>query len=147
MKRLLLYGILALSLAANATVLLFAVRARMMKSDALPLVARVGLDEEQRQKVMALREGFLEYRRANQARAEQQRVRLSELLKTDPPDRAQIDAVLALMTELQIALQRRVVDQALSVRAVLRPDQRPAFEALMTERLRAGTPLQGADPP
>ena len=142
MKKLLLWGALALSLAANATVAVMALRARSMPDGMLPLMLKVHLDAEQHQAVLRLREAFERDRRENQRQASQLRSRLAQMLRADAPDRAQIDAVLTGMTELQIELQRRVVEQALSVRAVLRADQRPAFEQLMTQHLVSGKPLQ-----
>jgi len=142
MKRLLLGGLLAVSLAANATVLAMSVRAQVASPMGLPLFSKVSPDAQQREKIMALRKDFLAFRQANFEATDALRGELADLLKTDAPDRARIDAVLARIAESQSALQRRVVEQALSVRAVLRPDQRPAFEELMTKNLRAGVPMQ-----
>jgi Spy/CpxP family protein refolding chaperone len=143
-KRLVLGAVLALSLAANAAVLVMSLRAQAASPMGIPLFSRVSVDAAQRGRILTLREDFLAFRAANYARTDALRGELAELLKTDAPDRARIDAVLARIAESQAALQRRVVEQALSVRAVLRPEQRPAFEELMSQQLRAGVPMQRA---
>jgi Spy/CpxP family protein refolding chaperone len=143
MKRMLLYGALALSLTVNVTVAALALRPRVAPGGVMmPVALMARLDADQREQVKALHTSCQHDRDDLQARSRQVRRRLAELLTTDPTDRAGIEVVLAQLTELQIALQRRVVEQALAVRAVLRPDQRPAFEQLMTERLVAGEPMQ-----
>ena len=142
MKRLLLGGLLAVSLAANATVLAMSVRAQAASPMGIPLFSKVSPDAQQREQIMAMRNDFLAFRKTNFEKTDSLRGELAELLKTDSPDRARIDAVLARIAETQSALQRRVVEQAISVRAVLRPDQRPAFEELMTKNLRGGVPMQ-----
>ena len=142
MKRLLVRSLLALSLAANVAVLVVAVRAQAASPMGIPLFSKLSVDAAQREQILTLRQDFLAFRAANYARTDALRGELAELLKTDAPDRARIDVVLAQIAESQAALQRRVVDQALSVRAVLRPEQRPAFEELMSQQLRAGVPMQ-----
>ena len=142
MKRLLVGAVLALSLAANGAVLVMSVRAQAASPAGIPLFSRVAVDAAQREQVLKLRKGFHAFRAENYARTDALRAQLAELLKTDAPDRARIDAVLAQISESQAALQRRVVEQAISVRALLRPEQRPAFEELMTQQLTAGVPVQ-----
>jgi len=142
MKRLLLGALFALSLAANATVLALSVRAQAASPMGLPLFSKVSPDAQQRERILALRTDFLAFRKANFEQTDTLRGELAGLLKTDAPDRARIDAVLARIAEHQAALQRRVVEQVISVRGVLRPDQRPAFEEVMTKNLRGGLPMQ-----
>jgi Spy/CpxP family protein refolding chaperone len=143
MKRLFFRAILALSLAVNVTVGVMALRHRAPASGHMPLLSEVQLDPDQRAKILSLREGFLSFRENRNAQTAQLRVRLADLLKTDTPDRAAIDAVLAQINQSQAALQSRAVEHVLGVRALLRPDQRPAFEKLMTKNLERGIPMRG----
>jgi Spy/CpxP family protein refolding chaperone len=143
LKRYLLWLVLMLSLSANATVLAISLRNRVAHPE-MPLLSKVELAPEQRARIMELRGGFLAFRQANHERASTLRGQLADLLKADPPDASRIDESLHAISENQGALQRRVVDHVLAVRAVLRPDQRPTFHDLMTEQLRAGGPMQGA---
>jgi Spy/CpxP family protein refolding chaperone len=142
MKRLVLGSALALSLAANATVAAMTVRAQASSPLGIPLFSKVSPDTAQRERIMALRKDFLAFRQASFERTEALRGELATLLAADVPDRARIEEVLAHLGQDQSALQRRVVEQVLAVRAVLRPDQRPAFEELMARQLRAGVPMQ-----
>lgn len=149
MKKLLIGAVLVLSLAANATVFAMRIHGQASSPMGLPLLSKVSPDPQQREKIMALRKDFLAFRQANFEKTDALRGELADLLKADAPDRARIDGVLAQIAESQAALQRRVVEQVLSVRGVLRPDQRQAFEEVMTTQLRAGVPLQrngGQDP-
>jgi hypothetical protein len=48
----------------------------------------------------------------------------------------------------QAEMQRTAVDHVLSVQAVLRPDQRPAFAEMIAEHMRSAGPMQcGLGPP
>ncbi|MBI5510503.1 MAG: periplasmic heavy metal sensor [Deltaproteobacteria bacterium] len=104
------------------------------------------LTSEQRATILDLRTAFLSYRAENTRKTSELRGELGRLLTADAPDRAAVDDVLRRIGEQQAALQRRVVEQALAVRAVLTPEQRPAFEALMQRHLRAGVPMQQPAP-
>lgn len=141
MKRLLLWAALAMSLAANATVALMALRSR--SSAQLPLLAEVRLESDQRTKILALREDFHAFRKSSSAQTSELRGRLADLLKSETPERAAIDDLLGRINESQAALQARVVEHVLAVRGALRPDQRPAFEKQMTKNLQRGIPFRG----
>ncbi|MBI5549680.1 MAG: periplasmic heavy metal sensor [Deltaproteobacteria bacterium] len=145
MRRILLWSVLTLSLAANVTVLILSVRAQVAASVPLgvPFFAAVAPDAEQRERILNLRQEFTAFRQTNLTRTEDLRGQLAELIKNDQPERARIDAVLAQIAETHAALQRRVVEHIMAVRGTLRPDQRPAYEEMMTRHLRAGIPMQG----
>jgi len=142
MKRLFFRAILVLSLAVNVTVGVAALRPRS-EPPHMPLLTEVRLDPDQRARILSLREGFFAFRETNGAQTAQLRVQLADLLKTDTPDPRAVDGVLARINGSQAALQSRVVEHVLGVRGVLRPDQRPAFEKLMTRNLERGVPMRG----
>jgi Spy/CpxP family protein refolding chaperone len=141
MKRYFFWLVLLLSLSANATVGAVALE-RWWASRTPPLLSKVDLTAEQRSQVMALRESLLAFRQENRDRIAAEREQLAGVLQVEAPDRAKIDELLGAIAQTQGALQRRVVEHVLTVRGVLRADQRPVFDTLMTKQLRAGVPMQ-----
>lgn len=144
MRRLVLWALLGLSLSANVAVAAVALarRYRAHAPTGAPLLfARVSLDDGQRERITSLRQKLLADRAAAAARLAALRGKLAGLLAADPGDRAAVDAALAEIEAEQAAFQRRVVAHVLSVQEVLRPEQRPAFHALVSEHMRTGAPL------
>lgn len=147
MKRPLLLGLLAVSLAVNAGVLFHALR---RTAPALlggvpaepPLFRAVQLSESQRREILARRERLLALREATAATLAGLRGDLADALSRGEAGRPGIDEVLGKMEAAQREYQRAVVAHLLAVRETLTPEQRPAFERLLGERLRAGWMMQ-----
>lgn len=143
MKRAILTGLLALSLAANAVVAYHAVR---RQGDGMPpeppLFRALQLTGAQKGEILSRRERLLALREATSTRLGALRGELADGLAQGEAGRARIDEVLGRMEEAQREYQRGVVEHLLGVRGVLTPAQRPIFERLLGERLRAGWMMQ-----
>lgn len=101
------------------------------------------LSAQQEAQFRKLRSDFHAYRDScHQRMMELRRELLTELL-ADPPDQERIDTLLDQMSAQQAQLQERLVQHLLAERAVLRPDQRPAFE--QTLRRHVLGPASDAD--
>jgi len=144
MTRIVFWTLMGLSLSAN-----LAVAAVALGRDSLPrgspgeppLFSKVSLEPDQRARIMALREKLLADREEQAKRLAALRATLADLLTRDPADPPAIDGTLAEIEVGQASFQRRVVAHVLAVREVLRPEQRPAFEALVAQHMRTGAPL------
>jgi Spy/CpxP family protein refolding chaperone len=150
MRRTALWTLLAVSLSANAAVAAIALAgARVPRGlPAEPLLfARVALDADQRARILALREKLLADREAHAARLAALRGTLADELTRDASDPSAVEETLAAIEAAQAGFQRRVVAHVLSVREVLRPEQRPAFASLVGRHMRAGTALDPAGSP
>jgi Spy/CpxP family protein refolding chaperone len=147
MKRLALWSLLVLSLSANAAFGASMLRQRPVQPaipDEPQLFSRVALDASQRERILELRTLLLRERSRQSTELEALRGRLAEQLAQAPEDTQAVGFVLARIEEAQAAFQRRVVEHVLSVRSVLRPDQRPAFSEIVARQLRAGGPMHAA---
>lgn len=142
MRRILWWTLLALSLSANVAVAAMALRGGPRGVPAEPpLFAKVALDDDQRARILALRERLLVDRAAQAERLATLRGELAAVVSREPTDPRAVDEALARIEAGQSAFQRRVVDHVLAVREVLRPEQRPAFAALVGRFMRQGGPL------
>ncbi len=149
MRRIAFWLLLGLSLSANVAVAAIAVKNGYHPRGAPgepPIFSRVSLDPDQRARIVALREKLLEDREEGATRLEALRVKLADLLARDPLDRLAMDRTLVEIEARQAGFQRRVVNHVLAVRDLLRPEQRPAFFALVAELMRTGTPLDPTVP-
>ena len=143
MKRALLKGLLALSLAATAVVAVHAVRRQGGGMPAEPPLFRVlRLAGPQKREILSRRERLMALREATSTRLAELRGELAEGLAQGEDGRARIDEVLGRMEEAQREYQRGVVEHLLGVRATLTPEQRPVFAKLLGARLRAGWMMQ-----
>lgn len=143
MKRAALLGLLVVSLAANGAVAWHLLRrAPMGMTGAMPaeppLFQELTLTEAQRAAILARRASLLDRRAATAARLGELRGELASALAQGEAGRPRIDAVLAELERAQHEYQRSVVEHLLAVRETLAPGQRPVFERLLGERLRAG---------
>lgn len=148
MRRILLAALLGLSLSANAAVAVMALGrgARPAGAPEEPLLfAKVPLEPAQRARILALREKLLERRQGAAERLAALRGRLADALARDPADAAAVESTLAAIEAEQAGFQRTVVAHVLAVREVLRPEQRPAFEALVARHMRTGAPLDPSE--
>ena len=149
MKPVVLWMLLGLSLSTNAAVAAIAVgrhAPRLMPREPL-LFSKVSLDADQRARVLALREKLLADAQAQAGQLAALRGALADDLARDGADPRAIDERLAAIEAGQAGFQRRVVAHVLAVREVLRPEQRPAFLALVARHMREGTPLDPAAHP
>jgi Spy/CpxP family protein refolding chaperone len=150
MRRIALWTLLALSLSANVAVAAIAL-GREAAPRAMPreplLFSKVSLDPDQRARVLVLREKLLADGREQAGRLAALRGTLADQLAQDGADPHAIEGTLAAIEAAQAGFQRRVVAHVLAVREVLRPEQRPAFLALVERHMRAGTPLDPAAHP
>ena len=98
------------------------------------MLARLGLDEAQMEKVKAV------HLRAEKARVRQQadlriaEIELRELMAVDTPDRKKLHAQIDRMTQLHGDLRKLNVDCHLDVLALLTPEQRDRMTALRGQR-------------
>jgi Spy/CpxP family protein refolding chaperone len=143
MKRAVLLGLLVVSLAANAAVAWHLLqRAPMGMAGGMPaeplLFRHLKLSDAQRSAILARRASLMESRAASAARLGELRGELATALSEGDAGRARIDVVLASLERAQHDYQRSVVEHLLAVRETLTPEQRPVFERLLGERLRAG---------
>lgn len=151
MKRAAILGLLVVSLAVNAVVAWHALRrapfgmaggvAGGMQADP-PLFKRLALSDPQRTAILAKRASLMARRSSTSARLGELRGELAVALSQGGAGRARIDAALAEMERAQREFQRSVVEHLLAVRETLTPAQRPVFEELLAERMRAGWMMQ-----
>jgi Spy/CpxP family protein refolding chaperone len=141
-KRLLPWALLAASLAANAAMLLAPPRPFPAAATDEPLIfAKASLDPDQRVRIRALRSELLARRAEHERRLAGLRGQLAAALGKEPEARAEIDATLGRISEAQAAFQRAVVEHVLGVRAVLTPEQRPAFESIVATQVQSSAPV------
>lgn len=148
MRRLVPWALLVASLAANVALgsALFH-RHRSALPDEPLIFSKVQLDPSQRVRISSLRTELLARRDENQRGLLALRRRLAAAMTQDPEDRAAVDSTLRQIAESQARFQAAVVDHVLAVRAVLRPDQRPAFEDIIAIHMQGGGQMPcGLDP-
>lgn len=144
MKHIVLWTLLGASLSANAAVAAVALgrgRGGGGMAGEPPLFAKASLDPGQRARIMELRERLLADWQEQAGRLAALRGELADHLARETVDAVAVDATLAAIEGAQSGFQRRVVAHVLAVREVLRPEQRPAFQALVAEHMRGGAPL------
>jgi hypothetical protein len=142
-KRFALWALLAVSLSANLAMAAVAARQRSWGASSEPRVfSKVALDPDQRARILQLRSHLVATRDEHARRIAELRARLAGAMTRRPEDTAGIDSILHGIAESQAGFQRAVVDHVLAVRAVLRPDQRPAFEEVVAGHMQAGGPMQ-----
>lgn len=146
MGRLTVWAALAASLSANAVLVttLAVHRPRPAPSGEPVVFSRTAVDAEQRARILELRAAVMAKRDAHAEEISALRGQLAAAIARTPDDRPVVDSLLVRISASQAAFQRAVVDHVLAVRAVLRPDQRAAFEDVIATQLRAGSALQPA---
>ncbi len=143
MKRFALWALLSVSLSANLAMAAIAVHQRSSGPSSEPrLFSRVALDPEQRARILELRSVLLSTRDEHAHRLAELRTRLASAMMRQPGDATTIDAILHGIAESQAGFQRAAVEHVLAVLAVLRPEQRPAFEEVVAGHMQAGGPMQ-----
>ncbi len=142
MKLLVLWALLAASLSANLAVAAVAMRQRTASSSEPHLFSRVALDADQRTRVSELRSQIMARRDEHARRIAGLREELASAIMQEPEDHARVDSILRRIAETQAGLQQAVVEHVIAVRALLRPDQRPAFGQMVAEHMRSAGPMQ-----
>ncbi len=143
MKRLVLWAVLAASLSANVAMAVVAVRHRTGSPPGEPLVfSKVSVDPAQRTRILELRSQLLARRDEHARRLAELRVQLAEAMTQRADDTAGIEKLVLRISEAQGAFQHEIVDHVLAVRAVLRPDQRPAFAEVISRHMQTGSSMQ-----
>jgi nickel and cobalt resistance protein CnrR len=142
-KRFVLWALLAASLSANLAMAAVALRQRAAGPSTEPLLfSKVTLDPDQRARISELRSRLIATRDEHARNIGELRTRLAGAMSHQAENRAPIDAILGSIAESQAGFQRAVVEHVLAVRAVLRPEQRPAFEEIVADQMRAGGPMR-----
>ncbi len=144
MKRFALWALVAASLSANLAVAAVALRQRTAAAPAKEplLFSKVALDPEQRARISELRATLIARRDEHAGSLAELRGQLATAMMHNPENPAAIDGILHRIAETQAGFQHAVVEHVLAVRAILRPDQRPAFEEVVASQMRVGGPMQ-----
>jgi hypothetical protein len=143
MKRLAFWAILAASLSANLAVAAVAVRQRSSAPSNEPLLfSKVAVDAGQRSRISALRAELMTQKDEHARRIAELRGELASTILHEPANEAHVESILREIASSQAAMQRAAVDHVLAVKAVLRPDQRPAFAEMVASHMRSAGPMQ-----
>lgn len=155
MKRLLIGVALALSLAMNISfVLVFFMRQGMAgpmaggmgPGQAPCLLDQIALAPAQQERLTAMRATMMALRKEHGQAAAEQRARLGDAITADAPDRAAIARSVEAYSASQRALQQRVVEHLLNVRALLDDGQREQFRQLLRTQIFRGLRAAEGDP-
>jgi Spy/CpxP family protein refolding chaperone len=95
---------------------------------------RLDLTDDQYRKVGQAHDQFAEEMDSLQAALRTKREELFRQLETEEPDRGQIEVLLAEIAALQADQERKVVDNLLSMKEVLTPEQRERLHSLLGRR-------------
>jgi hypothetical protein len=138
-RRIVFWALLVASLSANLAMAAVALWQRRAGTPEEPLLfSRVALDEGQRARISQLRSQLLSTRDEHGRRMAVLRRGLASAVLQQPRDPAAVDRVLGSIAGAQASYQRAVVEHVLTVRDVLRPEQRPAFEKMVGEHMTLG---------
>ena len=142
MKRLAFWALLAASLSANVAVAASTLRQRTASVASEPRVfSKVALDADQRARISTLRSQIIATRDEYARRIADMRGQLASAIMREPQDPALVGSILRNIAASQASLQQAAVDHVVAVRAILRPDQQPAFEEMIASHMRSGGPM------
>jgi len=144
MKTKLLLLLLAASLAGNAAFVVTTLVARSQRGR-LPM-DRLGLDAEQRARILVLRRDFVAERERAHARMAVLRDALADEVRKATPDRERMTRTTAEMTAIQGRMRPKLVAHLLDMHGVLRPDQRTLFSSVLRQGGTPGCPGAGLYP-
>lgn len=142
----LLLSLLGLSAALNVSLLMGQGRRAAAAENAAAqpgvdggcLLDRLRLDTEQRRRLAAMRRRMHQRRARHWQRTAALRAELAAAIGAPAPDAAGLDDLLERFAAEQAAMQRAVADHLVGVNGLLRPEQRPAFRALLRREMFAG---------
>jgi Spy/CpxP family protein refolding chaperone len=127
-------GMLALILSASTNVgALGVVGFHRWHGGQLPLSAHaeLGLSTEQQREFERIETEFDNYHEGCHGRMATLRNELHAELAASVPDLSRVEGLLRQMGDQMTNVQRRLVEQLLTEKALLRPDQLPAFEKML----------------
>jgi hypothetical protein len=155
-RRLLPWALLAASLSANLGMAVPALRRREPVPPVEPQVmSQLALDPDQRASIERLRSRLMASRHRHLVAMADLRQRLTAAIVRQGGDAGDVSRILRELAEAQAGYQCQVVDHMLAVRGVLRRDQLPRFEQMVSRQMTAGAaaagecmpaPRQGAGP-
>lgn len=93
--------------------------------------AELGLSTDQQRQFERIESEFDAYHEECHGRMAALRSELHEELAAPAPDLSRVEGLLQQMGEQMTSVQRRLVEQLLAERVLLRPDQLPAFEKML----------------
>jgi hypothetical protein len=144
----LLVLLLVASVAGNAAFVLTTVITR--RQQGLLPVDRLGLDPDQRSKLMVLREQFVGERSRARGRMLVLRRALADEVAKPAPDRARMDRIAADIAGIQAEMRPRFIAHLLEMHGALRPAQRAMLgEMFRTESgplMMPGCPVEALEP-
>lgn len=156
MKRLLPWALLAASLSANLALAVAATRRGEPGPSVEPqIMVQLSLDPDQRASIERLRSRLVASRREHAVAMAGLRQRLTAAIARQGGEPGAVPRIRGELAEAQAGYQCQVVDHMLAVRGVLRPDQLPQFEQMVSRQMAAGAagagecmaaPRQGAGP-
>jgi Spy/CpxP family protein refolding chaperone len=127
------------SLSANVAMGVAVLRQREPAPPAEPsFMGQLALDADQRARIEGLRSRLMASRLEHGRAIAEMRGRLTAAISHEREDPAAVGRALRALAEAQSGYQCDVVDHVLAVRAVLRPDQRPRFERMVSQQMGAG---------
>jgi len=95
---------------------------------------RIGVTEEQAEKIRSQQSAFLKSRIQTQTDVRVKRMELAELMAADNPDRAKIEQKMRAINEATFASQMAAVDHHLAMRNALTPEQKENLKQWQQER-------------
>lgn len=102
------------------------------------LLDELQLDAEQREQLGEMRRKMHEKRAAYWRRTSALRAELADAICAAVEEEADLDAELERYAENQVAMQRAVAEHLRAVNAMLRPEQRATFRALLRREMFGG---------
>jgi Heavy-metal resistance len=138
-RRLLPWALLAASLSANVAMGVTALHGRVPAPlPEPPFMGQLGLDSGQRERIEGLRARLMSSRLEHGRAVAEMRRRLTTAIAHQGEKPAEVGKALHDLAEAQASYQGEVVDHVLAVRSVLRPDQRPQFEQMVSHQMAVG---------
>lgn len=129
MKTKLLLLLLAASFAGNVAFVATTLAARRQHA-AMPM-DRLGLDSDQRARLMVVRERFVGERGHAQARMRELRRELADEVTKPAPDRARMEQAAAAMANVQAGMRPKLIAHLLDMHGLLRSEQRAGLAELL----------------
>jgi len=108
---------------------------------------RIGITQEQAQKIETQTFNFRKARIDNRATLEVKRLELGQLLSAETPDRSAIDQKLQEVSAARLAQSKAMIDFRLDMRTALTPEQRQKMQQMRRDFRHHGFGPQGPSAP
>ena len=108
---------------------------------------RIGITQEQAQKIETQTFNFRKARIDNRATLEVKRLELGQLLSAETPDRSAIDQKLQEVSAARLAQSKAMIDFRLDMRTALTPEQRQKMQQMRQNFRHRGFGPQGSGAP